>query len=121
MRDYISIGPVPASESCTQVGAENFYKDSHIDCEVFANMIRREFPEIPAGVRIATKSFPHDFGTYYEVVVYFEDENEEQRDYAYKVEGKIYDYWDDTAIEELKQKGYSLINQIDHSAMGGVI
>jgi len=40
----------------------------------------------PAEAHLAVKSFPHEFGTYYEVVCYFEETDKESRDYAFRVD-----------------------------------
>jgi len=70
MRDYIHIGPVPIDESCAQVGRANYRAQARIECRVFKEQLERKFPD----GEFVVKSFPHEFGTYFEVVAYFEDE-----------------------------------------------
>jgi hypothetical protein len=50
------------------------------------------------------KSFPHDFGTYREVIVMYDDENEKEYALALEVEGNVPMNWDEKAKEELAQK-----------------
>lgn len=99
--DYIEIGSAPACEDCAQVGSDDYAVRSRRECAVFIRMLERVFP-VPAGliVRFRTKSFPHDFGTYREVVVEYEG-GREALDFALKVESETPDKWDDIAHFEL--------------------
>jgi hypothetical protein len=51
-------------------------------------------------------SCPHDFGTYYDVAVIYDDESEESQEWMLKVEGELPMNWDEEAIKELKAQGY---------------
>ncbi|GAF94626.1 unnamed protein product, partial [marine sediment metagenome] len=57
---------------------------------------------------IGIKSFPHDFGTYSEVVVYFDDEIEGSQDVALEVEGNTPEAWDKQSRTELKTGGINV-------------
>ena len=70
MRDYINIGSAPVEEQCAQVGRDNYRAMARLECRAFKEQLERKFPDGEFGI----KSFPHDFGTYFEVVAYFEDE-----------------------------------------------
>ena len=54
--------------------------------------------EEPEGTRLTIKANPHDFGTYYEVVCYFDDEDEEAARYAFRCEAEAPDEWDPEVI-----------------------
>ena len=41
------------------------------------------------------KSFHHDFGTYYEVVCYYNDNDEEAQNYCYTIEADMPERWED--------------------------
>jgi hypothetical protein len=103
MRDYISIGSSPTDESCAQVGSDNYERQSKKECKAFIHQLLRQFGEEPYLASLRIKYFPHDFGTYSEVVCYYDDEIEESRSYAYKLESETPSKWDKEALEELKK------------------
>jgi len=87
MRDFINIGPVPANESCQQIGAMDYDPQlARAECQRFITAIRATLGPEPEGARLGIKSNPHDFGSYLEVVCYYDDDLEESADYAYKCE-----------------------------------
>lgn len=101
--DYIEIAPSPVNECCVQVGDPDYERKSLIECRVFKKQLIRQFGPPPPGARLAIKSFPHDFGTYREVVCYFEEGNEEAESYAFRLEDETPEYWDEEAKKELKE------------------
>lgn len=109
MKDYLNIGSTPADEPCAQVGSKDYRKMSIIECRAFAHQCHREMvKKFGEGytVLIRIKSFPHDFGSYMEVVVeYTPGTNEEQ---AFYLESLDMPNWDQEALEELKEAGYTL-------------
>lgn len=105
MRDYLTIGPTPAEEECEQIGSPNYSASkAKIESQVFINQIRRTLGEEPFGAALRVKSFPHDFGTYTEVVCYFEDSNEKATEYAFKCESESPGFWDEEAKRELRER-----------------
>jgi hypothetical protein len=104
MKDTMEIGSSPVSEDCAQVGASDYYERAQKECRAFVNQLKRAFGNPPEGARLTVKSFPHDFGTYYEVVVAYDDSNEKAVDYAFNLEGNTPEYWDDEAKEELQSE-----------------
>uniref|UniRef100_A0A6M3LNR8 Uncharacterized protein n=1 Tax=viral metagenome TaxID=1070528 RepID=A0A6M3LNR8_9ZZZZ len=101
MRNYMVIGSSPIDEDCAQVGTDNYPEQSRKECRVFIAQLRRQFGTEPILTSLTIKTFPHDFGDYHEVVCYYEDEDEEARDYAYRLESKTPTRWDDEAKQEL--------------------
>lgn len=101
MREYMNVGCSPASEDCAQVGAKDYYPRALNECKALINQLRREIGEEPMYTTLRVKAFPHDFGTYHEVVCYYDDEDEESTDYAFRCESELPDKWDDKAREEL--------------------
>ena len=114
MRDYLSIGSTPSDESCAQVGSDRYSRASRYECRAFVNQLRRVFGEEPDGAYIKVKSFPHDFGTYKEVVVEYEEGNPEALEYALKIEGDTPLEWDDEARRELAQEKICTAAGCDH-------
>ncbi|MBU1374312.1 MAG: hypothetical protein KKG25_16320 [Bacteroidetes bacterium] len=101
MRDYITLGPVPCDEDCAQVGQDDYPERSRAEYKAYFCQLRRQFGKEPGGAMFSVKSFPHDFGSYREVVVYYDNENEASVDFAYKVEGELPGEWDEEARKEL--------------------
>ena len=99
MRDYINIGSAPVEEQCAQVGRDNYRAMARLECRAFKEQLERKFPDGEFGI----KSFPHDFGTYFEVVAYFEDEVDRDaealraREAAFEAEANTPMYWDKEA------------------------
>jgi len=99
--DLLNIGPVPWSESCAQVGEEDYHRKGRLECVAFMNQIRRVVGPEPTGAFLVIKSFPHDFGSYYEVCCKFNDQNEAAQDYAFNCEGnRGLEHWDEAALKE---------------------
>ena len=108
MKDYINIGSSPSGEDCAQVGSDDYTHRASVECRIFADQLDRSFPDIAKnGCSLAIKSFPHDFGSYKEVVIYFDDENEASESYAIHIENNTPEFWDDLAKGYLKS--YRLI------------
>lgn len=93
MRDYMTIGSTPCDEECTGVGAENYDARARVESNQFIDAIRKKLGNEPDGARLAIKSFPHDFGTYHEVVCYFDTDKEESVEYAYRCESDSPNTW----------------------------
>jgi len=95
MKDFINIGPTPPAEDCAQVCSENYPQKARAECRRYIKVIREKLGEEPEGARLAIKSFPHEFNTYYEVVCYYESENIKARDYAFGIEDNGPLTWDE--------------------------
>lgn len=70
--DYICIG----ANGFAQVGNENYFEKNRVEMKILMETIQREFP-IPQRfehiLNYKVKSFPHDFGTYHEIVLIYND------------------------------------------------
>lgn len=89
MRDYIELGPVPAEEECQAVGMSS-YDDAaaRAECERYKALLEKKFPTAD----FAIKKFNHDFGSYREVVVYIDDNDDP---IAFHVDRNLPQTWDD--------------------------
>ena len=96
-RDYVDIGSSPSDEDCAQVGSPDYYTRAKAECARFIELIRKTVGEEPPGAHLAVKSNPHDFGTYYEVVCYYQDTDEEAQKYAFRCENDAPAKWDTPA------------------------
>lgn len=99
----------PHEEPCAQVGSHNYSSDSRIEARAFINQLIRENGTPPDGVRFKITSNPHDFGSYLDVAIQFDDSNEECAKYAYNIEANTPYVWDAEAKKELAEAGYTLL------------
>jgi hypothetical protein len=93
MRDYFSIGATPSEEDCAQVGQPDYRRKALEECQRYIELIRDTLGPEPGGAELAIKSFPHDFGTYYEVVIWFEPDDAEAAAYAVRCEDEAPTTW----------------------------
>ena len=95
-RDCVSIASAPYEEECVQVERTGAYvQPMKTECRRFLDLIRKKLGPEPEGALLTIKGFPHDFGTYFEVVCNYDDENEEAAAYAYRCESDAPKTWDD--------------------------
>ena len=92
-RDYIEIGSTPPGEPCVQIGDENYSALASAECQRYIKKLREFFGPEPEGAELRIKSFPHDFGSYKEVVCYYNDNNEASAEYAFRCESDGPEYW----------------------------
>lgn len=104
MREYLEIGSTPAGEACVQVGDPTYFSRYRKECQAFINQLRRQLGPEPEGATLTIKGFPHDFGTYHEVVCRYDDRYPDSVQYAYDCEAKAPEYWDEDAKIELGMK-----------------
>ncbi len=95
MRDYLTLGPTPCGEACQQVGPTFDPVLARKEMMCYLAQLKRQFPKWEDdGIYFSIKSFPHDFGSYSEVVVMFDDDDEKAMDAAYNVENNLPEFWD---------------------------
>ena len=88
MRNFETIGCTPHDEDCAQVGRPDYAQRARVECRLFMQQIAKHYPEPEKGY-LAIKWFGHDFGTYCEVLAYFDDEDDESVTWAYDIEGDV--------------------------------
>ena len=92
MTDYLTLGSSPYDEDCAQVGSENYRQQAMQELTRFKNLMLKVHPETTqAYYRI--KSFPHDFGTYHELCVIYDPDDEAQCAWAFDAESKVPSNW----------------------------
>ena len=99
--DYMTLGSTPVDEECAQVGSDGYCEKAMAESNAFIRQLRRLFPDIPANTRFKVQSFSHDFGTYHEVTVIFNEKDKESVEFAINVENNLPEKWDTKAREEL--------------------
>jgi hypothetical protein len=114
MRDYLELSSVPIDEPCAMVGSADYHRRARLECRVFINQLERAFPEaIAAGLYFRIKANGHDFGTYYEVEAVFDNEDENQTEWAYTIEDELPIAWDEDARNELAAAGIETVPRDD--------
>ena len=97
---FVPLGPVPADEACAQAGDENYTTEVWKECNRFIALLRDTFGEEPVGALLCIQSAPHDFGTYYEVVCYYDPDIPASVDYAFRCEREAPTTWTDVENRE---------------------
>jgi hypothetical protein len=100
-RQKIYIGAVPAGEDCEQLGPNYNPKRAQRECVAFVKQLKRTFGDEPEGAELQIEPQRHDFGTYLEVVCYFDENNKQAANYAFGCENEMPEDWDDEAKQEL--------------------
>ena len=88
MRDYITLGPVPYEEECQQLGCDYNQVKAREEVRRYIEQLKVMFP-IPDEsytLQFGVRSFNHEFGTYYEAVIYYDSDIESEVDFAINVE-----------------------------------
>ena len=93
MSEYISLGPVPADEDYAMVGQDNYAQKARAECKRFIKLLRETFGPEPSGAYLQAKAFPHDFGTYWEVICHFNPDVPESIEYALRCEREAPTTW----------------------------
>jgi hypothetical protein len=106
MIDYLYLGPTPGDENCAQVGDDNFREQCNKEMDVYIAQLKRMYPETANYKGISFKKHwqQHDFGSYGEVIITYNDEVEEEETLALKVEWNLPRNWDEIAKEEISEK-----------------
>ena len=94
MRDYLVIGSAPHEEDCVQVGDPHYYRKMLVECLRFIELLRTMFGPEPEGAELRIKAFEHDFGTYHEVVCWYDTMFPASFAYAQRCEEEMPDTWE---------------------------
>ena len=71
--DYLNVG----ANGFAQVGTTDYYAKNRVEMSYLMELITDKFPvpeELKSLCRFAVKAFPHDFGTYHEIVLNYDDD-----------------------------------------------
>jgi hypothetical protein len=107
MLETLELGTTtPYDEPCAQLGSEGYLNKARQEIRAFAGQLLRSTGQPPAGARLKTLHCPHDFGTYLDLALVYDADDESQVEWMLKMESNIPDKWDQTAIQELTEVGY---------------
>jgi hypothetical protein len=107
MFERIEVGSAPWGEECAQVGKPGYEQRAYKECLAYKKQLLRTVStyygkDLPEDFSFKIKSFPHDFGSYYEVVCTFDSNNPESCDLFEYLDNNLPEKWDDVALNELK-------------------
>jgi len=110
MKEIIYLGSSPAEEECAQVGDPDYPTKARLECRAYINQLYRYLAsqghtrnELPEGFVLCAKNEPHDFGSYLEVIVKFNSEDEKSWEVAMLLDGKGPVNWDEDAVKEMNR------------------
>lgn len=107
MRDTFELATtVPHDEPCSQVGTAGYDKNSRLEAQALKNLLLRTLPPPPEGTGIRIIQCPHDFGSYLDLSVVYDDDDEESVEWMLKAECAVPGNWDEEAIGWLRENGY---------------
>lgn len=101
-REYMDFDLTPCDEECAQVGRDDYRRVSREEYTAMLAFIERTFGATPVGVSTTCKANAHDFGTYYQLRMYYDDEDAICTGYVYKVESELPPMWDAEARAYLR-------------------
>lgn len=94
MKEYLTLGSSPTDENCAQVGDEDYQVKSREECRRYIDLLLKKFGPEPTGAKLSVKSFPHDFGSYREVVCWYDTEIPESFNYCLNIENNLPRTWE---------------------------
>jgi hypothetical protein len=110
MLDCMYLGSAPWDEDCVQVDPRVDYLPAlRAECKRYLELLEKKFTSKPEGCSFVIKNQIHEFGTYCEVCVLYNDNDEDETNFAFFVEGNSPGKWDDeTELDHRKPKDYIL-------------
>ena len=100
--NYLYLGPTPLEEDCAQVGQNGYRQQAEKELTAFVNQLYRQFTEAQEkNVLFKIRWEQHDFGTYGEVVVLYDEDDRDSVEYAFNTEINQPEFWDEEALKEL--------------------
>ena len=109
MTNSLYIGSSPIDEDCVQLGSADYRPRVMTALRAYINQLKRQFPK--GDFRI--KSHEHDFGTYYVVEAYYdEDTDDGRREAAFDAEAGSPAEWDANAKAELSASHWHFAHRV---------
>jgi hypothetical protein len=90
----ISLGAVPARESCAQLGETGYAERAFAECQRYEALLRAAIGPEPPGARLRIRRSAPDLGSYLELVVEYDDENVIARAYAIRCDREAPTKWE---------------------------
>ena len=100
--EWLSLGPTPTGETCEQIGPNYDPIKAKKECRIFIDQLMRAFPS--AKIMFKIKNNPHEFGTYFDVEVGYDENDEDSIECAFEAEAKTPEHWDEEAKKDLENR-----------------
>lgn len=92
MKQYLELGSVPCNEECVQVSKTKEHLPAmKKECLRYLSGLVKKYPDM--GFKIM--NFAHALGNYCEVVIYYDDSDEEMMKKAYDIENNLPQTWEE--------------------------
>jgi hypothetical protein len=103
----LNFGSTPPNEDCAQVGQDDYIERAQRECEAYIAQLKRTYATVhsehlPESVKLRMKSHSHDFGTYYEVVATFDENDVQACAAAFWLDDNVPLTWDAQAISQFQ-------------------
>lgn len=104
----------PSGEPCAQIGTKGYCYRALVECGAYKAQLARHYEtahgkRLPEDATLDVASKPHDFGTYWEVDVTFEEDSKEAVEAAYWLEANMPETWDDEARTDISVTNWDTI------------
>ena len=90
----IPLGAVPARESAVRVGEPGYAERALAECQRYVTIVRDAIGSEPDGAQLRIRRSGPDAGSYLEVVVEYDDENNVARAYAIRCDREAPTSWE---------------------------
>ena len=90
----ISLGAVPARETFTRAGEAGDAQRAHAECRRYVALLRDAIGPEPRGAQLRIRRSEPERGSYLEVVVEYDDENNVARAYAIRCDREAPTTWE---------------------------
>ena len=99
MFEYLELGPTPYGEECVQVSDADYYSKMKVETKKYIEQLEKRFPQLgDAHCSLRVKGFSHDFGTYHEVCIRYNEDDNIAVGFAYFVESNLPEFWNDDKV-----------------------
>lgn len=104
MREYLEFDTCPIDEEIVSVerGSIDYIIPMKQQGRKYIALLNKVFGDPPGDAYFGMKANDHDFGTYYSVCIFFNNEDEEESEFAYFVEGNLPRTWDDEEFKDFR-------------------
>ena len=99
--DHLDLGSAPSDEDCASAGDDDYDVRAQRECRALRRQFVRMLGEPPLLACFGILVDPHDFGSYYSLVIHFDPNDPEAVAYAIRCDEEAPDQWDVAARLEL--------------------
>lgn len=112
MKNFVGCYSAPLAEPCVQIDDPEYDKKVRVEINAWLHQLERTFPF----TKFVIKEQSHDLGDYYEVVIPYEEFDDEAEQRAFNVVDELPYNWDYKAKEELGKAYFEALKKNDKKA-----